>query len=290
MKKLLLVLGVAVGAGVAPTLAQAQTTPTPDTTRTQQAKPQLNTAPPGRPASPAPTPAPTRGYEVTTPAPTPAPAAPVPGVPADQPGTPVYRPNPNSPSGLEFPPGSRASEQPTPLRRYFVYANFGLGYGSYNGSGQFNASLAPAIGYRVNEKLSIGPGIAYTFNSVSFSDFDRSLGLPNSIQLHNIGLKVFAQYTVYQSFFLHAEYEVTRAQSYDIYEVIPNRQYQAVKTDRTLTTPLAGAGYRSQLSDRAAADIVVLYNFNYGYDPTGYRLSPYGQPEIRFNFLYYIGK
>ncbi|MBO3269626.1 hypothetical protein [Hymenobacter defluvii] len=290
MKKLLLVLGVVVGAGLAPTLSQAQTTPTPDTTRTQQAKPQLNTAPPGAPArqAPAPTPAPARGYEVTTPAPTPAPAtpAPQPGVPADQPGAPVYRPNPNSPSGLEFPPGSRASEQPKPLRRYFVYSNFGLGYSSFYGDGQFNIGVAPAIGYRVSERFAIGPGISYSYISANYSALTQSVnGYPAKIHYHNVGVKGFAQFIVYKQFFLHGEYEVTQLNA-----TATDSNGRISKGHQVANTLLGGAGYRTQLGDRFAADIVILYNFNDGLDSGGYRNSPYGQPEIRFNFLFDIGK
>jgi len=49
-------------------------------------------------------------------------------------------------------------------------------------------------------------------------------------------------------------------------------------------TPLAGIGYRSQISNRAAADIVLLYNFQDNYN------SIYPNPVIRFNFLFNIGK
>lgn len=278
MKKLLLALSVAVGAGLAPTLVQAQTTPTPDTIRTQQAKPQLNTAPPGAPPrqAPTPTPAPSRGYEVTTPAPTPAPAtpAPQPGIPADQPGTPVYRPNPNSPSGLEFPPGSRASEQPKPLRRYFVYSNFGLGLSSIYGYTQFSASIAPAIGYRLTEKLAIGPGISYAYNSYSVQ------GAGPGIHTNSIGVKGFLQYIVYKDFFIHGEYEVTHAEV-----LFQDSQGYLYPGKLTVRTPLAGAGYRQRFSDRAAADIVLLYNFNgNGLDDI------YGQPVIRFSFLFDLGK
>ncbi|SHK45118.1 hypothetical protein [Hymenobacter psychrotolerans] len=246
------------------------------TDSTSTVKPQLNTAPPGtapRPATPAPRP---QQNQQQTPVPAP---------------TPVYEPMPTAPSsdkpsGLDFPVGSRASEQPKPLRKYFLYSNFGLGYSSnpYSG-GQFSASLSPSIGYRVSERLAVGPGISYAYNNISFPRDYQAVGLPSSLSLHSIGVKAFLQYIVFDQFFVHAEYEVTKAQSYDIYQVGPQR-LQAVKTNRTMNTPLAGAGYRSQLGDRFAADIVLLYNFNNGYDAQGYPLSPYGQPVIRFSFLY----
>ncbi|TGE28703.1 hypothetical protein [Hymenobacter metallicola] len=251
--------------------ARAQT----DTTRTRPAqKPQLNTAPPG--AAPA---RPTQPAE--------RPAVPVPAPPPLDAPLPKQT-DPNSPSGLEFPAGSRASEQPKPLRRYFLYSNFGLGYSSnpYSG-GQFSASISPAVGYRVTDKLAVGPGISYAYNNISFPSDYQQFGLPRSLNLNSVGVKAFLQYIVYKEFFIHAEYEVTKAQSYYIEELSANPlQLRAVTVNRSMRTPLAGVGYRNQLGDRFAADIVVLYNFNDGYDIQGYPLSPYGQPVIRFSFLF----
>jgi hypothetical protein len=56
------------------------------------------------------------------------------------------------------------------------------------------------------------------------------------------------------------------------------------KVTRSVQTPLLGAGYRSQISNRAAADIVLLYNFQDDYN------SIYPNPVIRFNFLFNIGR
>ena len=287
MKKLLFLVSLA-GATwcLAPTTARAQTTT--DTTRTAPptAKPQLNTGPPGAPApAPAPKPQlntappgppaqparPQQGqYEVTRPA---VPVAPPP--PVNQP-LPAPRPNQNSPSGLEFPAGSRASEQPKPLRRYFLYSNFGLGFSSIYGLTRFNISAAPALGYRVTDKFSIGPGISYSYSSLSF----QGGGPGSSLRMNSLGVKGFAQYMVYGDFFLHGEYEVTRA------EVPFQDQSGNIFVGKlTVKTPLAGAGYRQHFSDRIAADIVVLYNFN------GNGLNDiYGQPVIRFSFLYELGR
>jgi hypothetical protein len=266
----LLAAALTTGAGLA--LAPAAYAQRPDSTST--VKPQLNTAPPGtapRPTTPA-----RRPQEQSVPVPAPAPA---------NESLPAPRPGADKPSGLDFPPGSRASEQPRPERRYFLYSNFGLGYSSnpFDG-GQFSVSLSPSIGYRVTEKLAIGPGISYAYNNISFPRDYQAVGLPRSLSLHSVGVKGFLQYVIFDAVFLHAEYEVTQAQSYDIYQV--GQRLEVVKTNRTMNTPLAGVGYRNQISERAAADIVLLYNFNDGYDARGYPLSPYGQPVIRFSFLF----
>lgn len=271
MKRILLLLSLT-GA----TWALTSTTASAQVTDTTSVKPQLNTAPPGV------TPPPARSqYEVTRP------AVPVPAPPPVDAPLPPQRPNAGSPSGLDFPTGSRASEQPKPLQRYFIYSNFGLGYSGFNGQSLFSFSVAPALGYRVTEKFAIGPGISYSYNRYGFDRYlQTQFGYPSSFSSNNLGVKVFAQYKVFSQFFIHAEYEVTRVQV----PAVDNSGTRFVNFSRTATTPLLGAGYRQQFSDRAAADIVILYNFNDGIDPSGYPLSPYGQPEIRFNFLFNIGK
>ncbi|GAB3223795.1 hypothetical protein GCM10027346_03220 [Hymenobacter seoulensis] len=250
MKRLLfLTLLSGASLGLAPTVLGQVT----DTTRT--VKPQLNTAPPGSaPAPTAPAPPPVYQPAPTTPEQTPASREPY---------------DPNRPSGLELPqrPGVAAPEPP--LRRYFLYSNFGLGFSSLYGYSQFSASIAPAIGYRVSKRFAIGPGISYAYNNYSL----RGSG---SVNTNSIGLKAFAQFIVFNQFFLHGEYEVTKA------EVL----YQDPSTGTlfpgkiTVRTPLAGVGYRQPIGDRAAADIVVLYNFNDGFKDI------YGQPVIRFSFLF----
>ncbi|WP_157547553.1 hypothetical protein [Hymenobacter sp. DG25A] len=237
---------------------QAQRT---DSTRT--VKPQLNTAPPAAPTQ-APQPQPQPQQQVPVPAPT------------EQ----YPQPSQNSPSGLELPPQPKAAE--APQSKYFLYTNFGLGYNSYYGDGQFNASIAPAIGYRVSERFAIGPGLSYSYIQQNYSSFNQqAYGYPKRIVYNNLGLKAFAQLIVYKEFFLHAEYEVTRlkGKATDV-----NGRVYTQST--TANTPLAGGGYRTRFGNRAAADIVVLYNFNDGIDNAGNRNSPYGQPEIRFNFLF----
>lgn len=249
-RSLLTVALLGAGFSLAPATAHAQRT---DSTST--VKPQLNTAPPGTAPRPS-TPAPRQNVPVPAPAPTTEPL-------------PAQRPTPDNPSGLEFPAGSKASEQPKPLRRYFLYSNFGLSFSSVYGFSQFSVSAAPAIGYRLTERLAVGPGISYSYNSYSTS------GPGNSIRTNSFGVKAFAQYIVFDQFFVHGEYEVTKAEV-----LFQDANGYLFPGKLTVRTPLAGVGYRQQFSDRAAADIVLLYNFNDGINDI------YGQPVIRFSFLF----
>ena len=165
-----------------------------------------------------------------------------------------------------------------------MYTNFGLGFASTDKLNQFNASISPAVGFRISNKFAVGPGISYAYSSYSLSNQARSAGYSlnrqgdKSISSSSVGLKGFAQYIVYKEFFIHAEYEVTNAQ------LIGNDINGYYKYNRTVTTPLAGIGYRSYLGQDAAIDIVGLYNF----DTTLYSLYP--PLVIRFSFLFNFGK
>ncbi len=246
-----------------------------------QDKPVLNTAPPGTRPAPA-QPAPARPPVDTTNV---APTIPVytPGTaPATQP-TPAALPTPtsDSPSGLELPGREQArkaaQQHADQYTKLFVYSGIGLGYSSYYGLSNFNFSISPAIGYRVTDRFSIGPGISYAYN---YYGQDYSNGPSVSTSTNSFGVKVFGQFMVIDNFFVHAEYESTRAQ----FVIVDQFNRPVGTTSRTVQTPLVGVGYRSQISNRAAADIVLLYNFQDNYN------SIYPNPVIRFNFLFNIGR
>jgi hypothetical protein len=250
----------------------------PSLTAQAQDKPVLNTAPPGTPV-----PAQPRTVE---PAPTPAPA-PQPTVAPEPTTAPAPQPSADSPSGLNFPNRNLPGEgEKQPYKKKFIYTNFGLGYTSGGGLSQFSVSGAPALGFRLTEKFAVGPGISYAYNSFALQDGyanNSPTGAltesgANSISTSSLGLKVFAQYIVYKEFFVHAEYEVTNAQ-------LPyqdaNNYFK--KLTKTVTSPLAGVGYRTPIGENAAFDIVGLYNF----DNTVYSLYP--GLVVRFSLLFNIG-
>lgn len=246
-----------------------------------QEKPVLNSAPPGpppaqpRPVEPAPAPAP-------APSPTTTPTT-EPTTPTPAPEFPAAQPSPNSPSGLELPgreaERKAAQDKAEKNTRLFVYSGFGLGYSSYAGYSQFNGSISPALGIRLTERLSVGPGISYTYNNYGFGNSSgRKVA---SISTTSIGVKVFGQLRVIDQFLVHAEFENIRAQ---LLEIDSQGYYTGGTITRTVQAPLAGIGYRQQFSNRAAADILLLYNFQDDYN------SIYSNPVIRFNFLFNIGK
>lgn len=243
----------------------------------QDNKPVLNTAPPGPP------PAPVR----TTPPPTPVPAATTPEPTTAPLPEPTTAPDPNAPSGLELPGREKerkaAQQHAEQNTKFFIYSGFGIGYSSnvYYDGGALNLSLSPALGYRINDRIAVGPGISYAYTNQTFGKGNPTLSL------NNIGVKGFVQIQVIDQFFVHGEYEVTKA---ELPLVDINNNYivsnnKILTGSRTVESPLAGVGYRSLISNRVAADILVLYNFN-----STFNNSIYGNPVIRFNFLFNIGK
>lgn len=269
MKRHLLPLLLLAAAAGLPTL-QAQA---------QDNKPVLNTAPPGPPA------APTRPV---TPAPTPTPATePAPTTTEPVYNTPPTQPSPDAPSGLQLPGREQArkaeqdhAEQNT---KFFIYSGFGLSYSSnvYYDGGALNISISPALGYRINDRIAVGPGFSYAYTNQTFGRGNPTLSL------NNVGVKAFAQIRVIDQFFVHGEYEVTKAElplvDANNNYLISNNKFLTGK--RTIESPLAGVGYRTPLGNRVAADIVLLYNFNDSFNN-----SIYSNPVIRFNFLFNIGK
>lgn len=244
-----------------------------------QDKPVLNTAPPGTTPTPPVQPNPAPVY--TEPAQQPATTTPT-YTPAPTPSA-LPQPSSDSPSGLELPgreQARKAAQQHADMyTRLFVYSGIGLGYSSYYGYSNFNFSISPAIGYRINDRLSVGPGISYAYNYYGVDNGSSSSSTNSSVSTSSFGVKLFAQLKVIDQFFIHAEYESTRAQ---FLAVDQNNRYVGT-VSRQVQTPLLGVGYRSQISNRAAADIVLLYNFQDNYN------SIYPNPVIRFNFLFNIG-
>lgn len=151
-------------------------------------------------------------------------------------------------------------EDLTFMDRLYFGGSFGLQFGTYT-----NISLLPILGYKVTDKLSVGPGFVYHFIRSGGQNFQ------------NYGGKVFAQHEVLGgvigsgALLLHAEYE---ALSHENYWRTTNGTYELGR--RTVYTPLAGIGYR-QSAGRASFDLLLLYNFN-EID------SPYSNPVIRAGF------
>ncbi|RTQ46038.1 hypothetical protein EJV47_23065 [Hymenobacter gummosus] len=200
-------------------------------------------------------------------------AQPLPGSRPVQPTTPARpggsidddgRPAQTLPQNGTVPGATLQSEyKPGKLFLYGTALRLGLSNNYFNGT-DFSAGVAPALGYRITDRLSVAAGPVLVYRSANFGPDAAALGLPNSYKMRDLGVRGLAQFTVFKTVFLHAEYESTRSQDYFVNEVVPRQQYEAFRYQRTTTALLLGVGYRQRLGDRFAVDGALLYNSNSG--------------------------
>jgi hypothetical protein len=139
--------------------------------------------------------------------------------------------------------------------RVFSGGNFGLQLGQYT-----IVHLAPLIGLKLTERITVGAGGILTIFRDNRSDYTSTI----------YGARAFQRFYVYgNQIYTHVEGEVLNgewlpAQRFEIYNV------------------LAGLGYQQLISDRVYFDITVMGNIL----PSEY--SPYSIPVVRggiiFNF------
>ena len=226
---------------------------------TDQTKPELNALPPDEPIALPPGNPKQQGQDATletTPA---APGTFQPARPA-QPAAvpaPARRPVPTD-------AGTPVIVKPERARsKWFVTGNPDLGFSAANGNSYFSAGLSALLGYRLTERFAIGPGLTYQYTSISGHSFS------------NVGARLFAQALITDNIFVHAEAEALRTPEVD------RAGYVNLNRRITVNSQFAGLGYRQAMGERAAFDIVVLYNFSYAQN-----FFVYYQPEFRFDFLF----
>ncbi len=140
--------------------------------------------------------------------------------------------------------------------RVMLGGNFGLAFGT-----KTYIELSPQIGYRITPKVLAAVSLTYIYLKDSRYNYSTSI----------YGGSVFSQYHFSQRFFLHGEIEFLNLDYYTNYDE---------KTRVWVDSYLVGAGYRTPLGERLAANIVILWNLN---ETTK---SPYTNPIIRLGFSF----
>ncbi|GAB3825935.1 hypothetical protein [Hymenobacter jeollabukensis] len=193
------------------------------------------------------------------------------------------RPAQTLPQNGTVPGATLQSEyQPGKLFLYGSLLRFGLSSNFFSGV-DFSAGFAPALGYRITDKLSVAAGPVFVYHSVDFGPDATSLGLPaGGYKFKDVGVRGLAQFTVYKNIFLQAEYESTRSQDCVVNELVPRRQYESFRTQGNTQALLVGVGYRQRLGDRFAVDGALLYNTNSD-------LNYYGILIQRLSLVYNLG-
>ena len=155
-------------------------------------------------------------------------------------------------------------------RRYFFGGNFGLQFGSIT-----NIEVSPIAGYRIFPWFSVAAGPKYQLYGENYAGF--------KFKTHIYGGRAFARIMVigdldefiplgfHGGLFAHVEYEALNLE----------RQYfDLIGSEGRfwLNSVLVGGGISQPLSDRASANIMLLWNLN----ETSSTLSLYNSPIIRF--------
>jgi hypothetical protein len=145
--------------------------------------------------------------------------------------------------------------------RLITGGNIGLQFGTVT-----LIDISPIIGYKITDKFVAGIGIKYQYES------DRRF-VP-TLKTSTYGGSIFSRYYIWDNVYLHAEYEFLNLEP--IYVDYMGNYY--VGSRMWIGSPLAGAGYRQAIGEKASFDILILFNFN----ETQY--TPYNNPIIRVGF------
>lgn len=146
-----------------------------------------------------------------------------------------------------------------PLKeRIVVGGGLGLQFGS-----QIDVvSLSPMIGYKLTEKLLAGSSVTYRYTKYKYFN--------PSIKLTDYGVSPFLRYSIFNGFFLQAEYEYLNYEFPESATTTMRKGFNSV---------LAGGGFVQPIGGKAAFYVLALYNFSYqSVNPGEY--SPYPNPLI----------
>jgi hypothetical protein len=127
-------------------------------------------------------------------------------------------------------------------------------------------NLSPFLAYKINEKALAGIGATYAYASFKYEPFP---GVEEKYHTDFYGGRIFGEYNVYRSFWLHGEYELLNSEYYS---------YTFNALERSWTgNPFVGVAYRSQIGRRAYVNLTALYNLNY---TNVMNRSPYSSPIV----------
>ena len=141
--------------------------------------------------------------------------------------------------------------------RVFVGGNFGLSFGDVT-----NIQIAPIVGYRVTNELSLGLGPQYQYSRIKLVGND-------DLTSNNYGLNVFARYNLPEPFFLQAEYEYLNFEFFTTPDLNTFRE--------SFSSILVGGGIIQPLGGRAFINLTALYNLSYDANEV---IRPYDSPLV----------
>jgi len=137
---------------------------------------------------------------------------------------------------------------------------FGGGFGLSGGSGFFNVSASPLIGYKITPRLSAGASVIIQYSQ--YTNFN--------LDLLNYGGSLFTRYIIFRNIFATLEYE------YLTFEYPTNNSFSETSREG-FSSLFLGGGFVQPISRNASFSIIALYNLLYDQNRTN---SPYQSPFV----------
>lgn len=139
--------------------------------------------------------------------------------------------------------------------KIYFGGNVGLQFGTVT-----FLDFSPLIGYRIDNKFSVGTGITYQY----YQYRDQYYNFKTNVY----GGRIFTRYLFTDYLFGHVEYEYLNLEAFD---------FRRRRVD--VGSLMAGAGYIQRFSERAGMVAMLLYNF------TESVYTPYTNPIFRIGFV-----
>lgn len=154
--------------------------------------------------------------------------------------------------------------------RLWYGGNIGLNFYGFNGGNVFQIGLAPMVGYKIVEPLSVGPRVSLFFASVKQPGF-------KAVGVFDVDAGMFMRLRAFRGLFLQGEV------SYEWFqEPVFYTNGTTEKVASTRTNPRIGAGWNWSEGRGAGTEIGIFYNTAIANDINTFQ-NPW---EYRFGFTW----
>ena len=155
--------------------------------------------------------------------------------------------------------------------RLWYGGSLALGFSSSGNESIFQFGLAPQVGYKIIEPLSIGPRVSFVYGSYKIRGY-------KALSLFNIDAGAFLRFRAYKGFFLQGEASNEWYQNPAI-----DFNGELVRVNNTRVNPRLGIGYNfGGGNGDFGSEIMIMYNFAIAND-----VDTYENPvEYRFGFTW----
>ncbi|MFN8206386.1 MAG: hypothetical protein U0T82_03120 [Bacteroidales bacterium] len=161
-----------------------------------------------------------------------------------------------------------AQEQESAPRKFFFGGNFDLMFGTIT-----SINISPLVGYRLTPRFSAGTGITYEYYREKITPSDI-------VQASIYGGRAFLSYDIIPDINKLTGLPMQGAlMAYSEYEAL-NQYISQSRSQVWLNNIYIGGGWKIPVGERAAIQLLLLYNLNETLD------SPNSNPLFRFGFIF----